>query len=545
MRQPSMAEHMSYPSGRLRHWLRLAMACDADVDPLLARIGTEQVREAGRGVMRTCVPNVALALIIGLFFRNEINAGLVIFFSIFQVIVAMSAQVLMPFTRYTRVEYRTVRGMIRACMTYTALISTGWGGLLVSASYGAAPATQSTFLYIHIGIICLGGLTYAMLPRASLIYLVVLTSFALVHIYLQHYAILGLLYGAVVTLAVLLAHAFLQMSQQFVARMRADEERLAAERRAAKAERAEIERAAQAERATRNQRERDKERAMTERQAAMVALAQRYEESVATLARQLDEAVNALASATENMRHFNTRARDRAQRVLDLSIGSTDAIQSVADATEALKQAAAKITSEAQDQVAIGHAAREAGKSGLASLGALTQETEAIGDIVRLIRELASQTGLLSLNATIEAARAGDAGRGFAVVAGEVKQLAAQTHGAVARIEAIIDGTRDKMVQADSAMRSVAQTIDAVSTSAGAIAESVGEQRRATWDINEAAGHTAHAATDVRETAEQVALDARHADDLAEDMRGIVASLRAKSDALRVTSNDFLASLRA
>jgi len=529
---------------RVRGLWRQFAAYDIDTDPLTARIGLEQVREAGRGATRTFLPTVGLVLLLALFFRNETNSLLLTLCAIYQISAVTAAQFWMPFTRFSRVEYKTAAAGFRAVIFYTAMISSGWGCVLISASLGSTPAEQATFLYVHVGIICLGGLTYAMLPQASFVYLVNLTIFCILHISVLTYAISGLLYGAVMVLSVMLGHAFRQMSNQFVARMRADDERLEAERRAAEAERHEIERAAQAEIAVRVQRERGRERAVAERQAAMVALASRYEQSVAALAQQLDEAVNALASATEDMSHFNTRARDKAQRVLDLAIGSTSAIQSVADSTDALKQYAAKITAEAQEQVVIGAAARQAGETGLHSLAVLTEEADRINDVVRLIQELANQTGLLSLNATIEAARAGEAGRGFAVVANEVKLLAAQTHGAVARIGEIVDGTRVKMAQADGAMRSVAKTIGAVSQSAGTIADSVTEQRQATWEISEAAAHTADASNDVQATAEEVAREARQADTLAEEMRGIVASMRAKSEALRVTSNDFLASLR-
>lgn len=539
-----MAQDRQKGGGRIKALWDLITAVDADSTPMLRHIGMEQTREASRGVARTAVPVIVLALTIGFFFSNEVNRVYLGLLTIMQVGIAVAAQFFMPFSRLSRVQYRTVTSCFRAFMVYTFAISLGWGLLFTAASFGSTVAEKTTLVAIHVGVICVGGLTFAMIPRASLVYIFNLGLLAQVHITMDHSQTTWLLNGLVFLFSVMLAQAYIQMARQFVERMKSDMERREAERRMAEAERQEIERSAAAALAARSQRDRDKERAMAERQDAMLALATHYEESVATVAQQLDEAINALAHTTDNISRINARARDKAQHVLELATSTTDAVQSVADATGALKQAAANIASEAEEQVTIGNTAREAGENGLISLSALAEQTDSIGEIVRLIQDLASQTGLLSLNATIEAARAGEAGRGFVVVANEVKQLAAQTHGAVARIDEIILGTREKMGEADNAMRSVAETIGKVSARAGHIADAVSGQRQTTWDISEAAGRTASASHEVRTTADEVASSAKDADALAEEIRDIMGSLRSKSESLRTTSNAFLDSLR-
>lgn len=83
---------------------------------------------------------------------------------------------------------------------------------------------------------------------------------------------------------------------------------------------------------------------------------------------------------------------------------------------------------------------------------ALSHNSEAIGEIIASIGEIASQTNLLALNAAIEAARAGEHGRGFAVVAEEVRGLAESTREQTASITVLVQQIQDSAAAAVAAM---------------------------------------------------------------------------------------------
>jgi methyl-accepting chemotaxis protein len=68
----------------------------------------------------------------------------------------------------------------------------------------------------------------------------------------------------------------------------------------------------------------------------------------------------------------------------------------------------------------------------------LSEKTQAVGDVLATVNDIAEQSHLLALNAAIEAAAAGEHGRSFSVVASEIKNLANQSKSATVKVKTIL-----------------------------------------------------------------------------------------------------------
>ncbi|GGA41628.1 CHASE3 domain-containing protein [Dyella nitratireducens] len=72
------------------------------------------------------------------------------------------------------------------------------------------------------------------------------------------------------------------------------------------------------------------------------------------------------------------------------------------------------------------------------SIVRLSEQSQAIGEIIATVNGLAEQSNLLAVNAAIEATKAGEQGKGFGVVAQEIKSLADQSKQATAQVRTIL-----------------------------------------------------------------------------------------------------------
>jgi methyl-accepting chemotaxis protein len=163
----------------------------------------------------------------------------------------------------------------------------------------------------------------------------------------------------------------------------------------------------------------------------------------------------------------------------------------------------------------------------------LAESAQKIGDIVKLIQDIAGQTNLLALNATIEAARAGESGRGFAVVASEVKSLAVQTAKATEAIGGQILAVQTATARSVESIRRISERMHEIQHYASGVAASIEQQSAATSNISSNVMNAAQAAegmagvlSDVAGAATQTHMSAEVVLDTSQSVETAVANLR-------------------
>lgn len=219
---------------------------------------------------------------------------------------------------------------------------------------------------------------------------------------------------------------------------------------------------------------------------------------------QVAAAIHEMAAAVQEVSMNATNASLSAQAADEFAIGGQKVVHETVQSINTLQQG----VNAASDVIT-----------------QLDRDSEHIGTVVNVIKEIADQTNLLALNAAIEAARAGDQGRGFSVVADEVRTLANRTQQSTDEIQSMIeklqsgarqavqemeksriqtDQTVVKATNTGSQLESITASVSQISAMSTQIATAAEEQTAVADELGRSIQHIADISERASSTADQL-----------------------------------------
>jgi methyl-accepting chemotaxis protein len=277
---------------------------------------------------------------------------------------------------------------------------------------------------------------------------------------------------------------------------------------------------------------------------AQAQLADGFERDVGGVVTAVSAAASQVQAAASSMVETARQSGNQVREVAEAGEQAGGDVQSVAAAAQQLAASVAEISRQVAEGAVVARSAAEEALAADGTMKELSNAASTIGDVVRLIGDIAGQTNLLALNATIEAARAGEAGKGFAVVASEVKQLANQTAKATEEIGQQIAAVQAATKQAVSALRSIGSTVQKIEGVTAAIASAVEQQGAATQEIASTAARVAQSTTAVVASIGQVGKATEESRGAAAMILEAANDLGGHATTLRDNSSDFLVAVR-
>jgi len=168
---------------------------------------------------------------------------------------------------------------------------------------------------------------------------------------------------------------------------------------------------------------------------------------------EIQEGVNVLAASAGEILASTSQVASSAAETASAVNETTVTVEEVKQTTLVTSQKARQVSDSAQKSLQVSHHGRKSVEDAVQgmsrireqmetiaeSIVSLSEQSQAIGEIIATVNDLAEQSNLLAVNAAIEAAKAGEHGKGFAVVAQEVRSLAEQSKQATAQVRTILN----------------------------------------------------------------------------------------------------------
>ncbi|MBN1629029.1 MAG: hypothetical protein JW990_04640 [Thermoleophilia bacterium] len=228
-----------------------------------------------------------------------------------------------------------------------------------------------------------------------------------------------------------------------------------------------------------------------------------------SIARQLRDATTSLSSTASELLAVAAQVAAGAAQTATSTTETTATVEEVKQTAQLAHEKATQVADSSQGLAELADAGRGAvdGTVGgiermqaemtvvAETIRRLSEQTEAVGDIISTVNDIAEQSNLLSVNASIEAAKAGEHGKGFTVVAQEVKSLAEQSKQAVTQVRMILGEIQKAGSRAVEAAGQSQQAIEAA--------------RQQSVETGEAAQGVAATANEAAEAAVQISASSR------------------------------------
>ncbi|MBO4640598.1 MAG: hypothetical protein J5710_12650 [Treponema sp.] len=192
---------------------------------------------------------------------------------------------------------------------------------------------------------------------------------------------------------------------------------------------------------------------------------------------EADKNISRLAKSVKTIKEHLVEQADSVATISSSVTQMTANIGSVAETAEKARESAEILTMKSQE----GRASIE---NAIATMQAIQKSSAEVQEFVNIIKNLASQTNLLSMNAAIEAAHAGQFGAGFAVVAEEVRNLAESSAKSARNIQQhieemiiTIDNGVETINSAGQSFNEITQKVEETANFVGEISAAMEEQK--------------------------------------------------------------------